>query len=111
MSREFAEGENLFVLSMIGLIPFAVLSLFAFILAPRLWPRRLVYVSLGGLSGILVYMVPAHVSIWYPLYAGERSVSTAAFAFLFIPFYCIPALAVGLLVGWLVSFVPTIRAR
>lgn len=99
------------MLSVIGLIPVAILSLFAFILAPRLWPRRLVCVSLGGLSGILVYMVPGHLSIWYPLYAGERSASTAAFAFLFIPFYCIPALAVDLLVGWLVSFVPNIRAR
>ncbi len=56
-------------------------------------------------------MVPAHVSIWYPLYTGGHIALTAAIAFLFIPFYCIPALAVGLLVGWIVSLRLRIRAR
>jgi hypothetical protein len=110
-SREFAEGENVFLLSVIGLIPFALLSMFALFVARRLPPRRLACVSLGGLAGILVYMVPAHWRIWRPLFAGGDISSTAAIAFLLIPFYSIPALVVGLLVGWIVSLIRSIRAR
>ncbi|HET9419417.1 MAG TPA: hypothetical protein VFO30_08760, partial [Chthoniobacterales bacterium] len=101
-SQQFADGENVFLLSAIGLIPFALLSIFSFFAARWLSPRRLACVALGGLLGILLYMVPAHATIWYPLCAGGHISSTAAITFLFIPFYCVPALAVGLLVGWIV---------
>jgi hypothetical protein len=111
MSRQFAEGENLFLLSLIGLIPFALLSMFTFLVGRRLPPQRLASVSLGGLTGILVYMIPAHLRIWYPLDAGQHVASTDAIAFLFIPFYCIPMLIAGLLVGWILSLIPGIRAR
>jgi hypothetical protein len=111
MSREFAEGENLFLLTVIGLIPFVLLAMLSFVAARRLSQRRLACVFLGGLLGILVYMIPAHVSIWYPLYSGEHVASTTAIAFLFIPFYCIPALAAGLVAGWFISLLPKIRAR
>ena len=99
-SRQFAEGENLFLLSLIGLIPFVLLSIFALIAARFFSPRRLAAVSLGGLIGILALMIPAHVSVWWPIYAGGHVSSTSAIAFLFIPFYCIGSLAIGLLFGW-----------
>jgi len=111
ISQEFAEGENVFLLTVIGLIPFVLLAMFSFVVSRRVSQRRLACVSLGGLLGILAYMIPAHVSIWRPLFAGEQVASTAAIGFLFIPFYCVPALAVGLFVGWLISLIPSIRAR
>jgi hypothetical protein len=56
-------------------------------------------------------MVRAHVSIWYPFYPSQHIASTEVIAFLFIPFDRIPGLAAGLLLGWIVSLIPGIRAR
>jgi hypothetical protein len=70
---------------------------------------RLACVTLGGLLGILAFMIPAHVSVWYPLYGGGHMASTAVIAFVFIPFYCIATLALGLLAGWAVSLIPFLR--
>jgi hypothetical protein len=54
-------------------------------------------------------MVPAHVSVWYPLYGPGHVSSTAVIAFIFIPFYCLASLCVGLVVGWLISHLPRFR--
>jgi hypothetical protein len=40
ISRQFAEDENLFLLSLIGLIPFVLLAMFTFLMARRLPPQR-----------------------------------------------------------------------
>jgi hypothetical protein len=107
--RQFAEGHNLFFLAIFGLVPFVILSIFSFIGARFLSVTRLACITLGGLLGILAFMIPAHVSVWYPLYGGGHMASTAVIAFLFIPFYCIVTLAVGAFVGWAVSFIPFLR--
>ena len=109
MKRQFSEGDNLFLLAAIGLIPFAALSVICAAAASRLTPSRLACLGVGGLTGILSLMVPAHVTIWYPLYGPGHMSSTAVIAFLFIPFYCLGTLAGGLLVGWLVSLLPVFR--
>ena len=108
-ARQFAEGENLFLLALFGLLPFVVLSIFCLIANRFLSPVRLAWTALGGLLGILAFMIPAHVSVWYPLYGGGHMASTAVIAFLFIPFYCIATLAIGVLVGWVISFIPFLR--
>src|SRR5712691_2152979 len=90
---QFAEGHNLFLLAIFGLVPFVVLSIFSFIAARFLSVTRLACITLGGLLGILAFMIPAHVSVWYPLYGGGHMASTAVIAFLFITFYCIATLA------------------
>jgi hypothetical protein len=107
--RQFGEGHNLFLLAIFGLVPFVVLSIFSLVAARFFSVTRLACVTLGGLLGILAFMIPAHVSVWYPLYGGGHMSSTAVIAFLFIPFYCIVTLAVGALVGWAVSFIPFLR--
>jgi len=107
--KQFAPGENLFFLSLLGLIPFAALSLACFFASRHLPPMRLACVAVGGLVGILVLMVPGHVSVWYPLYGGGHQSSTAVIAFVFIPFFCMPPLGIGLLVGWAVSLLPFAR--
>lgn len=110
-SREFAEGENIFLLSLIGLLPFACLSFFTFLMAQRTSPRRLAFMAVGGLVGILAYMVPAHVAVWQPLYTGGHVSSTSALVFLFVPFYCVPVLVIGIIIGWVVSKLLPARAR
>ncbi|HET6407464.1 MAG TPA: hypothetical protein VFG14_06250 [Chthoniobacteraceae bacterium] len=109
LERQFAHGHNLFLIAAFGLIPFAVLSVACFVAARWLNASRLACVAVGGLLGILVLMIPAHVSVWYPLYGPGRMSSTAVIAFLFIPFYCIATLCIGLVVGWFVSLLPSFR--
>jgi hypothetical protein len=113
LHRQFAEGHNLFLIAALGLIPFAAFSAACFIAARWLSPPRLACVALGGLLGILLLMIPAHVAVWYPLYGPGRMSSTAVIAFVFIPFYCLASLSVGLLIGWLISrlshFRPTLK--
>jgi hypothetical protein len=106
LGRQFSEGDNLFLLAAFGLIPFAVLSAVCFVAARWLSSSRLACVAVGGLLGILALMVPGHVAVWYPLYGPGHASSTAVIAFIFIPFYCIATLCVGLLVGWLISLLP-----
>jgi hypothetical protein len=108
-TRQFAEGHNLFLLAVFGLVPFVILSIFSFIIARSLSITRLASVTLAGLLGILAFMIPAHISVWYPLYGGGHMASTAVIAFLFIPFYCIVTLAIGLIIGWAISFIPFLR--
>jgi hypothetical protein len=107
--RQFSEGNNLFLLAAIGLLPFAVLSAICVFAARRLSPARLACLGAGGLVGILGFMIPSHVAVWYPLYGPGHASSTAVIAFLFIPFYCLGTLAIGLLGGWLVSRLPWFR--
>ena len=107
--RQFAEGENLFLLALFALIPFALLSVISLIAGRFVSARRLGYISAGGLVGILAFMVPAHVSVWYPLYGGGHMSSTAVIAFIFIPFYCVATLVIGLVIGLAISFLPFLR--
>jgi hypothetical protein len=104
--RQFAEGHNLFLLAVFGLIPFVVLSVAIFVMARNRTSRQLACIVIGGLIGILVLMIPSHVSIWYPLYGPGRMSSTAVVGFLFIPIYCLIPLTIGLLVGRKISQLP-----
>jgi hypothetical protein len=108
--RQFAEGHNLFLLALIGLIPFGILAVATFVAARWLSARRSSCIIIGGLLGILALMIPAHASVWYPLYGGGHMSSTAIIVFLFIPFYCIATLVVGMSVGLAVSFLPFFRS-
>lgn len=109
LRRQFAEGDNLFWIALFGLIPFVVLSMVCFGVARRLEASRLACVAVGGLLGIISLMVWGHVVVWYPVYGGGHMSSTAAIAFIYIPFYCLGTLVIGLLVGWGLSFLPFFR--
>ena len=108
LRRQFSEGDSLFLLAVFSLIPFFVLSLACFALSLHLHGSRFACVAIGGLLGILGLMVPAHVSVWYPL-AVDHGSSTSVVAFILIPFLCIASLAAGLFIGWLVSLLPAFR--
>ncbi|MFQ5511078.1 MAG: hypothetical protein ACE5EO_04450 [Candidatus Krumholzibacteriia bacterium] len=101
--RQFAPGDNLFFLAALGFIPFAVLLALLKVASTRMPPRRVYALLAGGLAGILALMVTTHVMVWYPMYGPGHMSSTSVIAFLFIPFYCIPTMFVGLAIAWLVS--------
>jgi hypothetical protein len=100
LKRQFAHGHYLVMIALLGLIPFSLLSAICGHASRKTTTARLSCLGVGGLLGILCFMVPAHASVWYPLYAGQRMHSTAILAFLFIPFYCLFTLGIGMLLGW-----------
>ena len=106
LSRQFANGHNLFLLMAFGLIPFAILIGATALFSRKLKGKQLDCVFTGGLVGILVFMIPTHVGVWYPLYSGHHMSSTAVVAFVFIPFICIVTMGIGLLIGWAISLLP-----
>jgi hypothetical protein len=101
--RQFASGDNLFLLAIIGLIPFAILSSFLQGMRTKLTTTGLRCVMICGLIGILSFMIPSHISVWKPLYTHEHMSSTAVIAFLFIPIYCTTTMLVGLGIGFGIS--------
>lgn len=105
IEKQFASGHNLFLLAAIGLIPFCVLSLILFhhYKNPSSCFKVACTICISGLIGILTLMIPSHASVWYPLYGPVKMSSTAAIAFLFIPFYCLVTMTIGLLLGRLVT--------
>ncbi len=107
--RQFAPGDNLFLLALIGFVPFAILIGILLPVSRTLTGRRVYCVLVGGILGILGVMISGHVSIWYPLYGGGHMSSTAVVGFLLIPFFCIPTMLAGLALGWGVSLFPWFR--
>lgn len=107
IKRQFAAGENLFLIMLFGLIPFAALiGIVNSLYNNRLRWKRLDCVFYGGLAGILIITVWGHFAVWYPLYSGGDISSTAVIAFFFIPFYALFTMGIGMLVGWLISLMP-----
>src|SRR2546425_3113047 len=60
--RQFAIGENLFLLALIGLIPFALLSIISLIAGRFVSGRRLACIAIGGVGGRLPVPGPAPLS-------------------------------------------------
>lgn len=109
LRRQFAQGHNLLLIALFGLIPFALMSGACVLAARRMQSARLACVAVGGLVGILVLMIPCHIAVWYPLYGSGHTSSTAVIAFAFIPFHCLATMCIGLFAGWLVSLLPSFR--
>jgi hypothetical protein len=88
-AAQFAEGENLFLIAVLGLFPFLVLD--SVLVLAHLVTRdlaRIRWMAIAGLIGILVMMIPGHVLVSLPLYTGAHASSTGAIAYFFIPIYC-----------------------
>ena len=109
IERQFASGENLFLLMLFGLFPFIILIWIISPISRKINGKRLNCIFWGGLIGILLPMITGHVAVWYPLYGGGHASSTSVIAFFFIPFYCIVTMGIGLLIGWIISRLPFIK--
>lgn len=96
------QGFDPFLL-VLSMVPFVVVTAVISVVGERRRP----YAFWGGLIGAWGFTVYGHATVWYPLFVpGRRMSSTAVIAFLFIPFYALIPMAIGLLVGWGVSFLP-----
>jgi hypothetical protein len=109
LQRQFAEGQNLFMLMVISFIPFGALILLTWVLNVKVESKRLACIFWGGFIAVFGLTLAGHISVWYPLYAGKHMSSTAVVALVFIPIYCLFMLIVGSLIGWIVSFLPKFR--
>jgi hypothetical protein len=112
LRRQFAAGHNLFLLMVLAFIPFAALIVLTWVLSFKVRGARLNCIFWGGFVAVFGLTLLGHVSVWYPLYApGLHTSSTAVIAFLFIPFYCLVALAIGSFAGWVVSLMPRFKQQ
>jgi len=90
--------------AVLALIPFLVLiGATKIISAVLTQPERTECIFWGGLLGATTLTAYGHATVWWPLYFGGHMSSTAVVAFLFIPFYAIGAMIVGMLIGGLIS--------
>ena len=109
LTGQFRPGYNYFLITLIGMLPALALIVVAKYASNRIAPKRVYCVLTGGLVGYLTILILIHVAVIHPLYGGGKMSSTGALAYLFIPFHSVWAIAIGLLIGWLISFIPGIR--
>ena len=109
LAGQFKPGYNYFLITLIGMLPAIALIFIAKDVSKRIAPRRVYCVIAGGLIGYLAILILIHAAVIYPLYGGGKMSSTAAIAYLFIPFHSVWTILIGLLIGWLISFSPGIR--
>ncbi len=105
-ARLFSAGNNLFLLAVWSLIPFAALSIILLLQPANVTRSRIACLSIFGMLGILGLMVPIHWGVWSPLYHihdGAGGSSTGMVIFLPLPFMCLVTMLPGLGVGWWVS--------
>lgn len=102
LERQFAEGDNMFLVMVFGMIPFIVLIGITWLQAREADIVSLNYRFYGGLLGIVSYMLYKHISIWLPMYTDEKLHSTFGLGFILVPFYCIVTMVIGMVAGWLV---------
>src|SRR5262245_9956299 len=92
-----------FIFIALTLIPFVVLIMATATVSAKLRGWRLECVFWGGLVAVTGFTAYGHASVWWPLYFGGHMSSTAVVAFIFIPFYALGALLVGLFVVYVIS--------
>jgi len=104
LTDDFFGGKNLWFATASGLMPFAILAVLLNILATRVRDGGMCLILLMGLVCAVGLMIPAHISVWRPLYVGGRMSSTAVLAFLFIPIYSTMSLAIGSALGFTIHW-------
>ena len=96
------------IFPLIGLLPFIMLSAILYVAFKNARRCRLKYLYWCGLLSILAIVVPVNILTVLPTFTGGHQSSTQAFGFILVPMFGVPALAVGLGVGWLLS-IPAAR--
>src|SRR5262249_22501250 len=94
-----------------ALIPFVALMIATKVISAKLTGSRLECVFWGGLLSIWGFTAYKHLMVWWLPYFGSRKFPIEVVAFLFIPIYALGALAVGLLVGYVISLVAYVFPR
>ena len=110
LRQQFADDENLFWLSLYGMIPFLLHSLFCYAIGKVYNRRTLNCYALIGMFSILACMIPMHIFAWLPVYEAGRISSTSGLVFIFIPWFCVLSLGLGLCLSWVVTKHPYFRA-
>ena len=103
LNGQFKEGDNIFLLSVYGLIPFALHSLFCHSFGEVFNNRVLNCYGLIGIVSIMSCMVPMHFFAWIPVYRGDLVSSTSVLVFIVIPWFCVLSLGLGLCLSWAVT--------
>ncbi len=103
LNGQFHEGVSLLLLSTYGLIPFLLHCLFCNSFGTVIDSKKLNCYALLGVVSILSCMIPMHIYAWLPSYEGDRISSTSALVFVFIPWFGVLSLGLGLCLSWVVT--------
>ena len=74
-------------------------------------PKTIAWLSILGMLGILVIMVPVHWDVWSPVYDGKHMSSTAVVVFIPLPLICLITMWLGLVIGKVASRLPGLRTE
>ena len=97
------ENGSLLILSAYGLIPFLLHFLFCNSFGKVFNSKELNCYAMIGIVSILSCMIPMHIFAWLPTYQGGRISSTSGLIFMFIPWFCVLSLGLGLCLAWVVT--------
>ena len=96
---------DLYMLTLVTFIPFGALMLLMCAVTFLSDKRKVAYIFWGGFLPVLGFTLFTHFAVWFPLYDPYlRSRSTAPVAFVFMPFYCMILLPIGMVVGFILSY-------
>jgi len=87
------------LLTKFRLVPYIALIIVLIIISRTKKRHLLIPTFVGGLLGILAFMLPNMWLVLSPLYTTEHVSSTSPIAFLFIPIYCVPTMILGVILG------------
>jgi len=99
MSKQFETGQNLFLVSLLGLLPFIVLATILFVYVKTHNLRSSWCWTLCGKLGTYSVMIPAHIAVWAPMYSKGLILPTGLTSYLFIPLASTASMLVGLLLA------------
>jgi hypothetical protein len=98
------EKLNLGAITLLGMAPFLLLTVVLFLYLRKSDAYRGLFLLVGGLTGLLFVYVPMHLSYWP---AHFRSGGNLGFPhgleFVIAPIFGIPAMGVGVALGWFLS--------
>ena len=103
LSGQYHEGDNIFLLSLYSLIPFLIHSLFCYAYGKVVNPIKLHCFAVTGIISIWACMIPMHVIALLPVYDDVHASAPSAFFLLFIPWFCVMSLGLGLCLAWLLT--------
>lgn len=92
------------VLMLLSLIPFG--ALIGIVFSTNLKGARLACIFWFGFLAVWGYTTWEYWQMWQPFFTGQHINSTHSIGLLFIPVYALVPMAIGLIVGWGVSFLP-----
>jgi len=88
-----------YLLDALNAVPFILLSITLEIISLFISSRRLWFLFIFGMTGILIISITGHVGVWWGIHKNLPGASTDVIAFYILPFVSIISMTLFLLIG------------